>query len=1052
MHRPPGRPPGPGPDPHAGPKEELAKALFDARHAKRLSQDKLCQLVNQELLASDRQLTFARYRAYETGQGRPVAGDAVIFQAIARLLAPSGEPDIAGLWHTVYQPGTQPAFPTKLTHPVAEVVGHEAALTELKGYWRRALDGPRQVIVIKGVVGIGKARLASQFARAAYDEGAIVAHSSFALGESGSPSSRPEGGRTTSDWLFPLAAAVTPALLQLKDTSILTREAFAEAAGSGGAQVLEQIAATGERARRMAGILRSPTKDAQDLALRRDQHFEAYAGLLNFISRTLPLVLVLEDLDRIDRSNFALLKRIIQKDDLQRVMLILLCDPYRHPENPDLSGMLVDLYDLDAHEVELKGVSEDKILELMRSHGLGGSSTAMKRLARLVHRLTGGHPSFAVGLIHLLSKGLHERLINKRGVDQREALVGEVPGDLRAIVLRPLLSLPEGTRRIAEHASVAAAQPGLSDDLDVFDISALRGLYPGFRELLSELRDAGVIFDYNQNGSFRFSCPLIAALIRDGLGGLLASYQEDLAKADTRGWRSEELETSEPEPITDEARATALLHRAQDALEGSAWENADSLVEEGLAALGEDASDAALRTRVSLLLVAAEARVNQRGDFARFRNAAVHAGEIAIEAGLKEELFRAAELLTTWGVAMGRPDDAISRICEEAVRATTSGKLDLRSRALAGRAHVVGWSNGELGLAMRLSKTAVDLAKRSGRKDYLAYALVVRGAILQASDEPVSAQLEVADEAIRIACDIDQERLEIEARSLRIRALIEHGDVAAARDDVDKLQGMTPLPSFRFGTANITMYSGLLALLNGDFDQSERSATTLTDEYGPDDANYRNIGYGQLVFRQREVGHSEALFSFLGPIVDAYPGLRIFAAAQAVAGAETGHEAEATAILDSFTSRNLSNVRRDPTWVGCLCLLAEAATRLEHQRLAHEVRKCLEPFHGRLALASSAVCLGAVDRYRGMLALGAGQIEKALNLFRAAILLETEVRAAPAVLRTMVWYSRSCIKENSADNRVWNNFLLHACVAAAEELGMVAVAAEARALLDGLPE
>jgi hypothetical protein len=1048
----PGRPPGPVPDPQAGPKEELAKALFDARRAKHLSQDGLCRLVNQELLASERQLTFARYRAYEAGQGRPVAGDAAIFQAIARLLAPSGEPDIAGLWQAVYQPGTQPAFPTQLTHPATDVVGHEAKLTELVGYWREALHGQRQAVVIKGVVGIGKARLASQFARAVYDEGAIVAYSSFILGQSGSPLSRPQEVRSTSDWLIPVAAAVTPALLQLKEAAILTREAFAEAAGSGGALALDQIAATGDRARRMAGVLRGPTKDAQDPSLRRDQHFEAYAGLLKFISRTRPLVLVLDDLDRVDRSNFALLKRILQRDDLHRIMLILLCDPYRQPENPDLPDFLVDLYGLDAHEVDLKGVSEGKVLELMRSHGLEGSPAAMKRLARLVHRLTGGHPSFAVGLIHLLSKGLHARLINKKGADQRDALLGEVPGDLRAIVLRPLLSLPEGLRRFADHAAVAAAQPGLSDDLDVFDISVLRGLYPEFRALLGELRDAGVIFDHNPNGSFRFSCPLMAALIRQGLGGLLASYQEDLARADTRGWGPEELDTAPPETITAEARATVLLHNAQDALDGSAWENADALVEEGLTALGEDMSDAALRTRVSLLLVGAEARVNQHGDFARFRNAAVHAGELAIEAGLKAELFRAAELLTTWGVAMGRPDEAISRICEEAVQATTSGRSALRSRALAGRAHVVGWSNGELGLAMKLSKTAVDLAKRSGRSDHLAYALVVRGAILQASDEPVSAQLEVANEAIRIACESDQERLEIEARSLRIRALIEQGDVAAARDDVDKLQGMTPLPSFRFGTANITMYSGLLALLNGDFDQAERFATTLTDEYGPDDANYRNIGYGQLVFRQREIGHSDALFSFLAPIVDTYPGLRIFAAAQAVAGAETEHEAEAWAILDSFTSRNLSNVRRDPTWVGCLCLLAEAATLLDHQRLAQEVRKCLEPFHGRLALASSAVCLGAVDRYRGMLALGAGQIEKALNLFRAAILLETEVRAAPAVLRTMVWYSRACIKENSEDNRVWNRFLLHASVAAAEELGMAAVAAEARTLLDGLPE
>ena len=47
--------------------------------------------------------------------------------------------------------------------------------------------------------------------------------------------------------------------------------------------------------------------------------------------------------------------------------------------------------------------------------------------------------------------------------------------------------------------------------------------------------------------------------------------------------------------------------------------------------------------------------------------------------------------------------------------------------------------------------------------------------------------------------------------------------------------------SFWFAAANITMYSGLLALLRGDFAEAARHAEELT-QYGPDDANYHDDG------------------------------------------------------------------------------------------------------------------------------------------------------------------------------------------------------------------
>ena len=57
---------------------------------------------------------------------------------------------------------------------VSAFVGRDAELARMQDVWQRAKNGPRQLLLVTGEPGIGKTRLALEFARACGSEGATV--------------------------------------------------------------------------------------------------------------------------------------------------------------------------------------------------------------------------------------------------------------------------------------------------------------------------------------------------------------------------------------------------------------------------------------------------------------------------------------------------------------------------------------------------------------------------------------------------------------------------------------------------------------------------------------------------------------------------------------------------------------------------------------------------------------------------------------------------------------------------------------------------------------
>jgi hypothetical protein len=87
--------------------------------------------------------------------------------------------------------------------------------------------------------------------------------------------------------------------------------------------------------------------------------------------------------------------------------------------------------------------------------------------------------------------------------------------------------------------------------------------------------------------------------------------------------------------------------------------------------------------------------------------------------------------------------------------------------------------------------------------------------------------------------------------------------------------------------------------------------------------------------------------------------------------------------------------------------LAEVVTGLGDVGRAEILYDLLEPYRGLLIVATQgAVCLGAADRYLGMLAATVGRFDEASALFCAAASLEERADAPRLAARTREWSAR----------------------------------------------
>ncbi|OBH49958.1 hypothetical protein A5686_14895 [Mycobacterium sp. E2479] len=340
---------------------------------------------------------------------------------------------------TTDAPLKRPSLPAVLAGP-GPFVGREHEFARLFAAWQTSLAGATNAVLIAGEPGVGKTRLAGEWSRQAYDQGALVIY-----------------GRCDEDLGAPYQpfAEALRALVPCLGSSRLRGMRGAEA-------LLPLVPGLTDLLPDLAAPARADP-DTERYAL-----FDAVVALLGLASGSAPVVLVLDDLHWAAKPTLLLLRHLLRFGEHARVQIL---GTYRstdldraHP----LAATLADLHrDRTADRIALSGLDEEDVTAYVVEAGYDD-----EELARALASVTGGNPFFLIeALRHVDESGGHWD-------------PGTLPQGVREAVSRRLTRLPAETNKALAAAAVVGSRFGLelvervveADLVDAFDEACKAGI------------------------------------------------------------------------------------------------------------------------------------------------------------------------------------------------------------------------------------------------------------------------------------------------------------------------------------------------------------------------------------------------------------------------------------------------------------------------------------------------------------------------------------------------------------------------------------------------
>lgn len=674
-------------------------------------------------------------------------------------------------------PVERPAPPAVLTGS-GPFVGRGTELERLCTAWQTALTGTANSVLIAGEPGVGKTRLAGEWSRQAYAQGALVIY-----------------GRCDEDLGVPY-------------------QPFAEA-------LRALLPCLGERLRGLRGVeallslvpgladvlpdVAAPTRADPDTE--RYALFDAVVAVMGVASSSAPVVLVLDDLHWAAKPTLLLLRHLLRFGEHAHVQIV---GTYRstdldraHP----LAAMLADLHrDGTATRLSLSGLDVNEVTEYVAETGYDDAE-----LARALASVTGGNPFFLIeALRHVGESGGHWD-------------PSTLPQGVREAVSRRLSRLPAETNKALAAAAVVGSrfhvnlvERVVGDDLvDAFD----------------EACHAGIVIE-EPGGWYRFN----HAIVRQSLLAELPSVRrmrlhqriavtlEDQPGADDELLSELAHHYFECAWAGNAAKAVEYCRRAADqAMTRLAYEGAADLYDHALHALEELDDEVPDRDdQVAGLLIAR-------------CEALLAAGDVASAAQVVPQLQAAtvdSARLAAWATCF---DGQLSMLThperlddiESALGSAARRLAELDDAAGEAKAH-----NVRAGCLARLGRIAdcelalddaLTAARRSG--DHRRVNAVLAGAPLAAlwGPNPVPRAGGRCLDVVRLL-RITTESPAVEATSMRCQAVLEafRGRGAAARRMIESARRTVTELGLRHALLEVEQFAGIVELVGGEPDAAEQ--------------------------------------------------------------------------------------------------------------------------------------------------------------------------------------------------------------------------------------
>lgn len=646
--------------------------------------------------------------------------------------------------------------------------GHE--LERLALGWQTALAGGTNAMLIAGEPGVGKTRLAGEWSRQAYDQGALVIY-----------------GRCDED----LGAPYQPFAEALRS--------LVPCLGAGGLGGLRGVEALLTLIPGLADVLpdlAAPTRADPDTE--RYALFDAVVALLALASARAPVVLILDDLHWAAKPTLLLLRHLLRFGEHARLQII---GTYRstdldraHP----LAAMLADLHrDGTASRLALSGLDEDDVTAYVAEAGYND-----EELARALASVTGGNPFFLIEAL---------RHVDESGGRWDQSTL---PQGVREAVSRRLSRLPAEANKALAAAAVVGSRFALElvervvgDDLvDAFDGAC----------------KAGIVIE-EPGGRYRFN----HAIVRQSLLAELPSvrrmrlHQRIATTLESKPGADEELLAElayhyfECAWAGNAAKAVEYCRRAADqAMARLAYEGAADLYDRALHALEEIDDELPDRDdQVAALLIAR-------------CEALLAAGDVASASSAVAQLQRAtadSAQLAAWATCF---DGQLSMLIhperldevETAVGAAANKLAELGDAAGEAKAHTV-----RAGCLARLGRIgdceiALDDALTAARRarEHRRVNAVLAQAPLAAlwGPNPVPRAGGRCLDVVRLL-RITTDSPAVEATSTRCQAVLEafRGRAAAARRMIDSARRTVTELGLRHALVEVEQFAGIVELV-----------------------------------------------------------------------------------------------------------------------------------------------------------------------------------------------------------------------------------------------
>lgn len=240
----------------------------------------------------------------------------------------------------------------------------------------------------------------------------------------------------------------------------------------------------------------------------QERLFEAVAQFFSNISKTAPLMLVLDDLQWADASSLLLLHYIARGIFRENILLL---GAYRNTEVEEKHPLTPVLTELNRarllHTIQLKRMSFDYVAEMIKQ--ILGQNDVPKEFCQLVHEKTDGNPFFVEEVLASLKEdGLIVPEREKNKIMQVSEI--EFPKTVKDVLKARLDRLNEECKSVLTTASY------IGNDFTFEALREATGLEEGrMLELIDQILKTGLLKCRTQNGEDR--CTFADALVRDVL-------------------------------------------------------------------------------------------------------------------------------------------------------------------------------------------------------------------------------------------------------------------------------------------------------------------------------------------------------------------------------------------------------------------------------------------------------------------------------------------------------------------------------------------------------